>query len=256
MSMDIRDKTILLTGASSGIGLALSRLLAREKAKLVLLSRRGDILNRLADELKSSGGVILPISCDVTKREDVRKACDEARAAFGQVDIAILNAGLAHREDPDRFSAEAARDVFEVNVFGVLYFIEELLPDFIRRKEGIIVGVSSLSDCRGFPRSGFYNASKTAVTFLLESLRTDLKKHGIRVITVKPGFVKTPMTDMNRHPMPFLMSAEKAARIIVKGMKKEKRLIQFPRPTVLGTKLLKAMPDALYEKIVGRVIKE
>lgn len=256
MNMDLRDKTILLTGASSGIGLALSRLLAQEKAKLVLLARRGDILNRLADELKSSGRVVLPISCDVAKREDVRRACDQARAEFGQVDIAILNAGLAHREDPDRFSAEAARDVFEVNVFGVLYFIEELLPDFVRRKEGVIVGVSSLSDCRGFPRSGFYNASKAAVTFLLESLRTEVREHNIRVITVKPGFVRTPMTDTNRYPMPFEMTAEKAAGIIVTGMKKDKRLIQFPLPTVLGTKLLKAMPDALYEKIARRIIKE
>jgi len=164
--------------------------------------------------------------------------------------------GLAHREACDRFSADAARDVFDVNVFGFLYFVEELLPDFMSCKAGVIIGVSSLSDCRGFPRSGFYNASKTAMTFLLESLRIELRKYGIRIVTVKPGFVKTPMTAANRYRMPFVMTAEKAAQIIVRGMKKDKRLIQFPQRTVLGTKLLKAMPDALYERIAARKIKE
>ncbi len=251
--MDLRGKSILLTGASSGIGLALSRLLAREKVKLALLARREPVLKRLAEELKNSGSVLLPIPCDVTKRADVRRSCLDVKTEFGQIDIAILNSGLALRGDIDRFSADEARDIFDVNVFGVLYFIEELLPDFRRRKEGVIVGVSSLSDCRGFPGSGFYNASKTAMTFLLESLRIELKKYNIKVVTVKPGYVKTEMTEKNRHYMPFLMPAERAAGFILKGLKKEKRLIQFPLPTVLGTKLLRSMPDALYERIAGKI---
>ncbi len=253
MNMELRGKTILLTGASSGIGLELSKLLAKEKVKLALLARRENILKKLAAELKTSGSAILPIKCDVSRTDEVRRACRKVESRFGDVDIAILNSGLSHRAGVENYDVAAAKKIFEVNVFGLLDFIGELLPGFRRRKGGVIVGVSSLSDCRGFPKSGFYGASKTAVTVLLESLRVEAKEYNIKVITVKPGFVKTPMTDDSTYPMPFLMSAEKAARIIVRGIKKGKKTIAFPLPTVLGSKLFKVMPDSLYELIAGRI---
>lgn len=255
MSVDLRGKTILLTGASSGIGLALSRRLAKEKVKLALLARREKILLRLAEDLKNSGSEILPIKCDVSKKAETREACLKIKSRFGPVEIAIFNSGLAHRAGIDDFNVDTAREIFDVNVFGLLNFMGELLPDFKLRKNGVIVGVSSLSDCRGFPRSGFYNASKVAMTFLLESLRIELKRYNIKVLTVKPGFVKTEMTEENRYHMPFLMPADKAAGIIIQGIKKEKRLIQFPLPTVLGTRLLKMMPDVVFERIAGRIKK-
>jgi short-subunit dehydrogenase len=251
--MELRGKTILLTGASSGIGYALSRLLAEEHVRLALLARREEVLLRLAEDLKAAGSEILPVRCDVSSRTDVADACLKIKSRFGPVDVAIFNSGLAYRAGLDRFDLDAARAVFDVNVFGLLNFLGELLPDFIQRRSGAIVGVSSLSDCRGFPRSGFYNASKTAMTFLLESLRIELKSAGIRVLTVKPGFVKTPMTEGNRYRMPFPMTADQAAARILKGIKKEKRVIRFPLPTVLSTWLLKAMPDALYERIAARI---
>lgn len=253
--MELRGKTILLTGASSGIGLELGRLLAREKVKLAILARRENILKRLAAELKRSGSAILPIRCDVSKAAEVRRACRKIEARFGPVDIAILNSGLSHRAGVEDYDVEAAKRVFAVNVFGLLDFIGELLPGFRRRRRGVIVGVSSLADSRGFPRSGFYGASKAAVSAILESLRVDAKPYNIKVITVKPGFVKTAMTDTNRYPMPFLMSAEKAAQIIIRGIKKEKKTIEFPLPTVLGSKLLRAMPNGMYELIAHRINK-
>jgi short-subunit dehydrogenase len=253
--MKLFGKTILLTGASSGIGLELSRLLAQEKVNLALLARREDILDRLADELRGSGSAILPVKCDVSRKEETRNSYLKIKSRFGQVDIAIFNSGLSYRADNDDYNVDAAREIFNVNVFGILNFIGELLPDFRPRKEGVIVGVSSLADCRGFPKSGFYSASKTAASFLLESLRVELKIDNIKVITVKPGFVKTPMTEENRYFMPFLMPAEKAARIIMNGIKKEKRVIQFPWPTVLGAKLLKVMPGFLFEMMAGKIKK-
>jgi short-subunit dehydrogenase len=251
--MELRGKTILLTGASGGIGLALSRQLAKEKVNLALLARRENILRQLADELKDSGSVILPVKCDVSNKDETARACREIQARFGHVDIAILNSGLSHRADVDDFRVDIAREIFDVNVFGMLNFAGELLPDFIKRKEGTIVGVSSLADCRGLPKNRFYSASKAAATALLESLRIELKEHGIKVITVKPGFVKTPMTERDLYPKPFLMTPEKAAAIIIKGIKKEKSMIQFPLPIVLGSKLLKAMPGFLYERIAARI---
>jgi len=251
--MELRGKTILLTGASGGIGLALSRQLAKERVNLALLARRENILRQLADELKDSGSVILPVKCDVSKKDETARACLEIQARFGQVDIAIFNSGLSHREDVVDFRVDIARETFDVNVFGMLNFLGELLPDFIRRKDGTIVGVSSLADCRGLPKNRFYSASKAAATALLESLRVELKEHGIKVITVKPGFVKTPMTERALYPKPFLITPEKAAAIIIKGIRREKNLIQFPLPIVLGSKLLKAMPSFLYERIATRI---
>jgi short-subunit dehydrogenase len=113
----------------------------------------------------------------------------------------------------------------------------------------MIVGVSSLADSRGWQGSGFYCASKAAVSILLENLRAELKPFNVKVITVKPGFVDTPMTEKNKFPMPFLMSAKKAAKIIIDGIKKEKRIIQFPLPTALSAKVMRIVPDFLFEYI-------
>src|SRR5690606_12156182 len=108
------------------------------------------------------------------------------------------------------------------------------IPDFIHKRDGIIVGISSLAEVRGFPLSAAYCSSKSAVSIFLESIRIELKKYNIKVITVKPGFVKTHMTDKNEFHMPFLMEPERASEIIIKGIRKEKKIIQFPLPTVLG----------------------
>jgi short-subunit dehydrogenase len=116
----------------------------------------------------------------------------------------------------------------------------------------MIVGVSSMADSRGFPKSGFYNASKAAATLLLESLRIELKPFNIKVLTVKPGFVRTPMTDKNEFHMPFLMDVDKAAKIIIDGIKKEKRIIQFPVPTMIGSKIIKFMPDQLFDFLMSK----
>ena len=242
-----------MTGASSGIGFELAKLLAGERVKLAVLARRENILKELADELKNSGSEILPLRCDVSKRDETKKACLEVKSHFGPVDIAILNAALSHRAGADDYDVDVAKEIFEVNVFGILNFIGELLPDLKQRRSGVIVGVSSLSDCRGFPKSGFYNASKAAVTSLLESLRVELKRYNIKVVTVKPGFVRTPMTDGNRYHMSFIMTADKAARIIIKGIKKEKKVIQFPVSTAMGSWLLRAMPNFLFEMIAEKI---
>jgi len=120
----------------------------------------------------------------------------------------------------------------------------------------MIVGVSSLADVRGFPKSGFYNASKSAASILLESLRIELKPLKVKVITVRPGFVRTPMTDKNEFHMPLMMNADKAAKIFLEGIKKEKHIIQFPFMIVLSTKLLQWMPAFLFEWLAGRPLPQ
>jgi short-subunit dehydrogenase len=250
--MDFSNKTVLLTGASSGIGYSIAKLLPKENCSIALLSRRVNILNDLANELKISGVKVRAYKCDVGKIDEVRNTFEQVRKDFGKVDIAILNAGASSRADVRKFSSSIAKEIFEANTFGIINCMEQLLPDFINRKEGMIVGVSSLAESRGFPKSGFYNASKAAATLLLESLRVELKLHNIKVVIVKPGFVRTPMTDKNEFQMPFLMDVDNAAKIILNGIKKEKSIIQFPLPIVIGSKIIKYLPDWLFDFLMSK----
>lgn len=238
---------VVLTGASTGIGRSLAKFLPKENCSLALLARRKHLLDELVKTEGLDNGIIKTFECNVGNREKVKAVFDDIKKYFGRIDIAILNAGTSYRASIKDYNSLSAKETFDVNVLGVINCVEQVLPDFIKRKDGMIVGVSSLSDARGFPRSGFYSASKSAVTFLLESLRIELKPYNVKVITVKPGFVKTPMTDKNEFYMPFLMEVDKAARIILNGIKKEKRIIQFPLPIVIGSRLLKVMPDRLFE---------
>lgn len=250
--MDFKNKTVLLTGASSGIGYSLAKLLPKENCSIALLSRRENILNDLVNDIKTSGVQVRAYKCDVGNSDEVRNIFSQILNDFGKIDIAILNAGASSRADVSHYSSSTAKEIFEANTFGIINCVEQLLPDFIKRKEGIIVGVSSLAESRGFPKSGFYNASKAAATLLLESLRVELKPYSIKVVIVKPGFVRTPMTDKNEFHMPFLMEVDKAAKIILDGIKKEKRIIQFPISTVIGSKIVKFMPDWLFDFLMSK----
>jgi short-subunit dehydrogenase len=250
--MDLSNKVILLTGASSGIGYSLAKSLPKENCSLALISRNEKKLYDLLAELKNVRIKISAYLCDVGNIDDVKKTYQLVKNDFGKIDIAILNAGTSHRLDIKNYSSEIAREIINVNVFGIINFVEQLLPDFIERKEGLIVGVSSLAESRGFPKSGFYNASKSAASLMLESLRIELKPFNVKVLTVKPGFVRTAMTDKNEFQMPFLMDVEKAVQIIIEGIKKEKRIIQFPIPVVIGSKISKFMPDWLFDYLMSK----
>ena len=250
--MNFTNKVVLLTGASSGIGYSLAKSLPKENCSLALLSRSKNTLDELVTDIKNDGAKALSYKCDVGNLDEVKHAFERIKNDFGRIDIAILNAGVSHRADVKNYSVEIARNIFDVNVFGIINFVEQLIPDFIQRKEGMIVGVSSLAEARGFPKSGFYNASKSAASLMLESLRVELKPYNIKVLTVKPGFVRTPMTDKNDFQMPFLMDVDKAAKIIIDGIKKEKHIIQFPLTTVIGSKIIKLLPDWLFDYLMKR----
>ncbi len=251
--MELTGKNILLTGASSGIGFELAKVLAAEKCKLALLNRRTDITEKLAEELTNSECEVISINCDVTKQNQVQAAIDQVINKFGKIDIAILNSGISGRSSINKFSPESAKQIFDVNVFGIFNCVKAILPIYIKQESGMIVGVSSLAEVRGFPKSGVYCASKAAASIFLESIRVELKKYNIKVLTVKPGFVKTPMTDKNEFKMPFLINAHKAAKIILQGIKKEKRIIHFPFPIVFSTKLLRILPNSIFDFLAGRI---
>jgi short-subunit dehydrogenase len=264
--LNLKDKTILITGASTGIGKAIAIRLLKEDCNLILISRRKELIEeyhnqspitnhplRPAERRRSEASQSLIIKCDVSKKEEVVNAYTLIKEKFGKVDIAILNAGMGHRVTVKNYNSKFAEEIFGANLFGMIYWIEQLLPDFVNRREGIIAGISSLADNRGYSGSGFYCASKAAASIYLEGLRVELKKYGIKVISVKPGFVKTPMTDKNEFKMPFLMDVDIAARIIIDGIKKEKRIIQFPWQMVLLTRLIGFLPGRFYEYVASKV---
>ncbi|MDX1700027.1 MAG: SDR family NAD(P)-dependent oxidoreductase [Melioribacteraceae bacterium] len=250
--MEFENKVVLITGASSGIGRAIAKDLSKKEVKLALIARREDLLNEISPGNKN----ILRIKCDVSNKIQVSEAYSKIIEKFGKIDIAILNAGYSVRMTAEDFDSGLAEKIYGANVFGIIYWVEQLLPAFIERKEGMIAGVSSLADTKGYSKSGFYSSSKAAVTIYLEGLSSELRKYNIKVINVRPGFVRTPMTDKNEFEMPLLMEPEKAARIILNGMRKEKRKIQFPWQLVLLTNLLRFVPNSLFEILEQKRLKK
>lgn len=255
--MNFENKTILLTGASTGIGKALAISLSKVNCNLVLVARRVELIDEYFNNLSiKPAAKILTLKCDVGNRIEVQSAFKNAKEKFGSIELAILNAGYSVRMKIEDYNSEFAEQIFGANVFGIIYWIEQLLPDFIKRKDGMIVGVSSLADSKGYSKSGFYSASKAAATIYLEGLRAELRKYNVKVLTVRPGFVKTPMTDKNEFDMPLIMSTEKAVKIILNGIEKEKRMIQFPLPLVIATRLIRFVPNWIFEKLESLTMKK
>ena len=238
----------VLTGASSGIGHALARELARRGHAVALLARRAELLDSLARDINAGGGRALPIACDVTSSASVRDAVARAERELGPIDLAVANAGVSIPNHAASFSLADAEQIINVNYHGMLYLYDAVIGSMIERRAGTFAGVASLAGLRGLPTAGAYSASKAAMQNFLEAARVELKPYGVRVTIVNPGFVATPMTEKNRFRMPFLMNADDAARVIADGLAKGKRVVEFPRPMALLVRFLRVLPDALFDR--------
>ncbi len=244
-------ESVLITGASKGIGRAIAFEYARRSSNMLLCARSAGELKKICEEINSTGGSAQYFQCDVTKKEEVKSAVDYAVEKFGKIDAAILNAGMAGTNWYTDFNPSLFRQVFEVNLFGVVNFMEYLIPLMKKQGGGKIAAVSSLADSRGMPGSSPYNASKSALSEIFAAARTELKKDNIKIITIRPGFVESNITAKNEFPMPFLMSAEKAAVKIVSGIEKSKKVVSFPFPMAAATILLKILPVPVFDLIAG-----
>ena len=250
------NKRAILTGASSGIGLDLARELARRGYDLALLARRAELLEATARELSASGIRAVAIACDVVDGNAVRDAVRRGEEALGgPFDLAIANAGVSIPNHATRFNIADADQVIRVNVLGVMYLYDAVIPGMIERKSGRFVGVASVAGLRGLPTSGPYSASKAAVQAFLEAARIELVPYDVGVTIVNPGFVVTEMTAKNRFHMPFLMKSPRAARIIADGIERGKRVIEFPFRMSLLMRITRLVPDALYEKMMVPVAR-
>jgi short-subunit dehydrogenase len=241
-------KKILITGASEGIGRSLAIQFSRkEKVRISLIARNEHRLREVGKIIHSNGSEYFIFPCDVSNKEELQETIRNAFQVMNGIDIAILNAGISRNAwiTDDNYSSHL-EDIFKVNVFGVAYSLEPL-SKLMQSEGGTIAIVSSLADSRGYPSSSAYAASKAAVTRIAESARIELAPFGIKVVTVKPGFVRTNITAKNKFPMPFLMEVDKAAEIIIDGLTKSKRYISFPFATAVLAKFISIIPNRIFE---------
>jgi NADP-dependent 3-hydroxy acid dehydrogenase YdfG len=200
MSNNIEGKVVVITGASSGLGESVARMLSAEGASVVLGARRIERIQRLADSLNAAGGKAVARATDVTKTEQVQELVDAALQAYGQVDVIINNAGVMPHSPLERRKIEDWNQTIDVNVKGVLYGIGAVLPHMISRKSGHIINVASVAAYKVRPGSAVYAATKAAVRMISEGLRQEVKPYNIRTTVISPGAVATELPNSATEP--------------------------------------------------------
>jgi NAD(P)-dependent dehydrogenase (short-subunit alcohol dehydrogenase family) len=256
--MDFKGKVVVITGASSGIGLALAYEFASLGASLVLGARTGEKLREVAGELDAKGTPVACVVTDVTREEDCKRLIDGAAAAFGRIDVLICNAGLSMRALFDEVDLDVLRRLMEVNFWGTVYCVKYALP-YIQRSRGSIVGVSSVAGFHGLPGRTGYSASKYAMHGFLETIRIENLKKGVHVMIAAPGFTAsnvrfsaltadgTPQGETPRQESK-MMTPQQVARRIARGTAQRKRtlLMEFQGR---ATHFLKKFRPSLLDKM-------
>lgn len=253
MTKDFRS--ILITGASSGLGAALAVAYAGAGVHLHLGARRADLLATVAQACRDLGAEVSVAVLDVTSAADTRAWVIRSNDQH-PLDLVVANAGISGGTSGGSESDAQVRAIFAINVDGVLNTVLPAIPLMTASGRGQIAIMASLAGHRGFPSAPAYCGSKAAVKVWGEGLRGDLASHGIGVSVVMPGFVTTPMTDVNEFPMPFKMSAERAAGIIRHGLARNKARIAFPWPTAFIGWLLGALSPAITDRLVRAAPKK
>jgi len=235
-------KKILITGATSGIGLALTQYYSSHK-NLVYACGRNNMT-----QLESMANNVIPLSFDIAQLQQVKQAAKEVDS----LDLLILNAGnCQYINDPRYFDSALFESVIKTNLISQAYLLECFLP--LLNKGGQIAFMGSSVTYLPLSRAEAYGASKAGLDYLAMSLAVDLKSEDIHVSIIEPGFVKTPLTDKNDFPMPFLISSQQACNYIVKGLEKKKTRISFPKRMIYLMKLISLMPEQWWINLARRI---
>ncbi|MBV9121886.1 MAG: SDR family NAD(P)-dependent oxidoreductase [Planctomycetes bacterium] len=246
-------QVVLITGAGSGLGRALALTLAGAGARVGAIDLTPEPLLSLAAQVP--GQNLAWASADVTDRPGLRAAVAQLEKTLGPVDLLIANAGIGKETSALDFHAETVAEMVNVNLLGVANSIDAVLPGMLERRRGHLAAISSLASYRGMPQMAGYCASKAGLNALLDSLRVELKAHGIAVTTICPGWLRTPMTaDLNR-TLPFILEADQAARLIVEALRRRRPFYAFPPPSAWRVRLLGLLPCGLSDWLVFHLLK-
>ncbi len=243
-----QPKTIFITGASSGLGESLAYIYASSETTLALTGRNAERLEKVAAECRARGAVVHTALIDVRDAEKMKEFIlhiDELHP----IDLIIANAGISAGTFTGEDNLVAAQGVFDVNLGGVLNTIHPILPRMVKRRAGHIAIISSLAGILPWPGAAAYSASKAAVRYYGEALRGYIKRKNVSVSVICPGWIQTPLVAVNRFPMPFIMSPERAALIIKRGLLRRKTRISFPMSIYLLLRVFEAMPAGLVSSL-------
>ena len=246
------SRRIWLTGASSGIGHALAIELLQQGHRLALSARSKEPLQALAEQFPAQ---VLVVNGDLTDAEQVQRIGDRILREWGALDSAILNAGNCEYVEVSQFEAAMVERVLRANLLSAAYCIEAALPLLRRGNAAQLVAVGSSVTYTALPRAEAYGASKAGLRYLMETLRIDLASEDIAVTLVSPGFVDTPLTQKNDFPMPWRVSAQRAAQIIARRLPARPYEIAFPLPFIAVLRLLGALPVGLRLAIGKRLAR-
>jgi short-subunit dehydrogenase len=243
-------RRIFITGASTGIGAALARHYAGAATEIGLLARRRDLLEQLAAALPGRSALY---AADITDTAAIAAAAADFISRFGAPDLVIANAGISVGTHGDEIAdVEKLRRVLDVNVAGLAATLAAFAPAMRAAGGGTLCGIASVAGFRGLPGAGAYSASKAAAISWLEALRAELAGSGVAVVTICPGYIDTPMTQVNRYRMPFILSADEAARRFARAIAAKRRLAVIPWQMALASALMRILPGWLYDRLMAR----
>jgi short-subunit dehydrogenase len=261
----MKEKVVVITGGSSGIGKALAREFGTHGSKILITGRNKENLDKVVDELRKSGIEITGLQADVSCEEDNKRMAEEAIKQYGQIDVLVNNAGISMRALFEDVDMEVLKKVMDINFYGVLYATKFCLPHIIKSK-GTIVGISSVAGYRGLPGRAGYSASKFALNGFLEVLRTELYKKGVNVLTASPGYTSSNIrkrsltkdgSAQGESPRDenSMMSAEECAHHIYKATVKRRKILILTvqgKLTVFMNKWFPIFADKIVYNIMSR----
>jgi NAD(P)-dependent dehydrogenase (short-subunit alcohol dehydrogenase family) len=246
------DRTVLITGAASGIGRQLALTLAAEGARIGALDCNAPALDVLVAQLGKSAAVAV---ADVTDLAGMRRAVAELEARLGPTDVLIASAGIARETSAETYRAEDFAAQVQVNLIGVSNSIDAVLPGMRQRRRGHLVALSSLASYHGLPLLAGYCASKAGVNALFDALRVELRPYDIAVTTLCPGFIRTPMTAPHARPGLNMMELNDAVRRMVRAIRARQPFYAFPSPAVWQVRLLRYLPRSWGDWLAGQLLR-
>jgi len=249
----INKKVVWITGGGTGIGKELAKRFSDKNYTVVISGRRTSKLNAVKSHNSKN---IVPIKLNVSNQKECKKVSDLILKRFRFIDIIILNAATYKPGSLDKLSLIQTRKIVETNILGPINCFAPIVGLMKKEKKGHLVFVSSPAGFRGLPGAGIYGVTKSAITFLAETLKLEYDQYGIKVQVIHPGFVKTPMTDRNNFAMPFIISAEKAADVIIKKIFTKNFEISFPKRLIIPMKFFKILPSSVYFFLMKNLIRK